>query len=419
MPQPAFCRECLSVIAPAKRCGVCASPRVQAHDELFSLSIAHMDCDAFYASVEKRDNPQLRDKPVIIGGGKRGVVSTACYIARINGVRSAMPMFQALKLCPDAVVVKPRMSVYVDVSKSIRAMMNELTPIVEPLSLDEAFLDLSGTSTLHGEPPALSMARLVKRMEDELGVSGSVGLSHNKFLAKMASDFDKPRGFSVIGQAETKTLLHDLPVGKIWGVGAVMQAKLESHGIRSFSDIQRRDRKDLTEAYGAMGDHLWQLSQGIDARRVTKNAPVKSISKETTFFEDTTDIDILDGHLWRLAEQVSDNAKAKDYAGRVVTFKVKRANHKGVSRRITLREPTQMADRIYHHARPMLTEVMPMAPFRLIGVGLSHLGAAEDADQFSDLLEQEAEKRAKAETAADKIKAKFGKNAIMKGRALR
>jgi DNA polymerase-4 len=214
---PAFCRDCLTAFDEAARCPACRSPRVIGHAELFGLSIAHMDCDAFYASVEKRDNPALRDVPLIVGGGQRGVVSTCCYLARIHGVRSAMPMFQAMKLCPDAVVVKPRMAVYAEVSRAIRAMMEEMTPSIEPLSLDEAFLDLSGTARLHGAPPAVMLARLVQRMETELGVTGSVGVSHNKFLAKIASDLDKPRGFSVIGRAETADFLRPKPVRIIWG----------------------------------------------------------------------------------------------------------------------------------------------------------------------------------------------------------
>jgi len=189
---PALCRACLTEIEEASRCPACGSPRVLSHPELFSLSIAHMDCDAFYASVEKRDNPELRDKPVIIGGGRRGVVSTACYIARIKGVRSAMPMFKALKLCPEAIVVRGRMDTYVEVSRQIRKLMEDLTPDIEPLSLDEAFLDLSGTARLHGHPPAVMLANLLKRMEEELGITGSIGLSQNKFLAKVASDLDKP-----------------------------------------------------------------------------------------------------------------------------------------------------------------------------------------------------------------------------------
>ncbi|MCP5072995.1 MAG: DNA polymerase IV [Rhodobacteraceae bacterium] len=416
---PAFCRDCLTRFDAMPRCPNCRSPRVLAHDELCDLSIAHMDCDAFYASVEKRDNPEIRDKPVIIGGGKRGVVSTACYIARINGVRSAMPMFQALKLCPDAVVVKPRMAAYVDVSKQIRQMMQDLTPVVEPLSLDEAFMDLSGTEKLHGAPPAIMMARLVKRMQEELGVSGSIGLSHNKFLAKLASDLDKPQGFSVIGKAETEGYLADLPVKKIWGVGAAMQKRLERDGIRSFADLRRRDRKDLAERYGSMGDRLWHLSRGQDKRHVSTREPVKSISKETTFLEDTADLVVLDGHLWRLAEQVSDRAKEKNWAGRVVTLKVKKANHQSLTRRTSLSEPTQIADRIYNTARSLLDAVIEKGPFRLIGVGISHLETPEAADQFMDLLQQDEAKRAKAERATDEIREKFGKNAILKGRSLR
>jgi DNA polymerase-4 len=287
---------------------------VLAHDELFSLSIAHMDCDAFYASVEKRDNPDLRDKPVIVGGETRGVVSTCCYIARISGVHSAMPMFQAKRLCPDAVIVPPRMSVYVEVSHAIRTLMEALTPAIEPLSLDEAFLDLTGTENLHGAPPAIVLARLVKQMEDDLGISGSIGLSHNKFLAKLASDMDKPRGFSVIGQGETLDYLANLPVKKIWGVGKALQAKLENDGIRKFTDLRRRDRKDLSKRYGAMGDRLWHLCRGEDKRRISNHDPVKSISRETTFNTDISDIEKLDGYIWRLSEQVSRRAKAKSWA---------------------------------------------------------------------------------------------------------
>ena len=419
MPTSAFCRDCLTVCAPKPRCQHCASPRVLQHAELFDLSIAHMDCDAFYASVEKRDNPEIRDKPVIIGGGKRGVVSTACYIARINGVHSAMPMFKALKLCPDAIVVRPRMDAYVEVSKQIKSMMSELSPVIEPLSLDEAFIDLSGTTKLHGAPPAVMLARLVKRMEDEIGISGSIGLSHNKFLAKLASDLDKPRGFSVIGEAETLDLLAPLPIKKIWGAGPVLQKKLHSDGIQTFADLRRRERKALGERFGSMGDRLWHLARGLDHRRITGRDPVKSISKETTFFEDIADLDLLDGYLWRLAEQVSDRAKAKEYAGKTVTLKVKKSDFKSLTRSVTLSEPTQMADRIYSSARQMLDGVAAQAPFRLIGVGISHLTKPDEADHYMDLLEQDAAKRAKAERATDAIRERFGKDAIRKGRSLR
>jgi DNA polymerase-4 len=402
-----------------RRCPACASPRVVNHDELYDLSIAHMDCDAFYASVEKRDDPSLTDKPVIIGGGRRGVVSTACYVARIRGVRSAMPMFQALKLCPDAVIIKPRMEAYVEAAKAIRDMMQDLTPAIEPLSLDEAFMDLRGTARLHGAPPAVMLAKLIKRMRDEVGLTGSIGLSHNKFLAKVASDLNKPHGFSVIGAAETDDFLRDKPVGMIWGVGAVTKVALEKAGIRTFTDLLRWDRADLTVRFGSMGERLWHLARGKDQRRVSAHEPVKSISKETTFNDNTSDPDILVGHLWRLAEQVADRAKAKDLAGRVVTLKLKRADHTTITRRLTLHDGTQMADVIYRTARALFDQVGDQGPYRLLGCGLSHLISAEGADWSNDLLDPDANKRSAAERATDKIREKFGADAILKGRALR
>ncbi|MDA0222774.1 MAG: DNA polymerase IV [Proteobacteria bacterium] len=416
---PALCRDCLTEIAPAPRCPNCRSPRVLVHAELFSLTIAHMDCDAFYASVEKRDNPELRNQAVIVGGAHRSVVSTCCYIARIKGVRSAMPMFQALKLCPEAVVVKPRMSVYVEVSRQIREMMKEMTPAIEPLSLDEAFLDLTGTERLHHAPAALQLARLVKRMEVELGISGSIGLSHNKFLAKIASDIDKPRGFSVIGKDETDAFLRGKPVGLIWGVGKAFQTTLERDGIRTFTDLLRWDRKDLGARYGTMGDRLWHLARGMDYRRVSSNAPMKSISNETTFYEDTAALSVLDGHIWRMSEKVADRAKKQGVTGRVVTLKVKQSDHKSLTRRTSLPDPTQIADRIYSIARILLEGVIDKGPFRLIGVGISNLEDLKTSENFGDLLDPEARKREKAERVSDKIREKFGDAAILKGRALR
>ncbi|MGB3555795.1 MAG: DNA polymerase IV, partial [Jannaschia sp.] len=409
---PALCRQCLHCFEEARRCPRCASPRVTTHPELNDLSIAHMDCDAFYASVEKRDRPDLADKPVIIGGGRRGVVSTCCYVARIRGVRSAMPMFRALELCPDAVIIKGRMSLYVEVSQRIRTMMEELTPDIEPLSLDEAFLDLTGTERLHGQPPAVMLARLVRRMQEELGITGSVGLSHNKFLAKIASDLDKPRGFSVIGRAETETFLADRPVGIIWGVGIVGQEALKKAGINTIRDLRRWDRVDLGRRFGSMGDRLWHLARGEDRRRVSRNRPVKSISKETTFSENTDDPDILDGHLWRLAEQVSDRAKTKGVAGRVVTLKLKRADFTAVTRRHALSEPTQMADRIYREGRALFDALGRTGQARLIGVGISDLVPEGQADRAGDLLDPQAGRRAAAERATDAIRARFGTDAI-------
>jgi len=420
LPTPSLCRDCLTLTdSTVARCPACRSPRIVRHEELTQLSIAHMDCDAFYASVEKRDNPAIRDQPVIVGGGTRGVVSTCCYIARIKGVRSAMPMFQALKLCPEAVVVKPRFAAYTEASRAIRAMMEDLTPSIEPLSLDEAFLDLTGTARLHGAAPAVLLARLTKRMEDELGLTGSIGLSHNKFLAKIASDLDKPRGFSVIGKAETETFLKPRPVRIIWGVGQATQAALEAAGIRTIADLLRWDRADLGARFGSMGDRLWHLARGLDTRRVNRDEKLKSISKETTFFEDTSDPDLLDGHIWRLSEQVADRAKAKRLSGRTVTLKLKRGDFQLVTRRHALTDPTQLTDRIYRAARDLFDHAGTQGPFRLIGVGISDLAPEDQADLSADLLDPEAGRRAAAERATDAIRAKFGADAIIKGRALR
>ncbi len=417
---PALCRDCLHHEADDfTRCPVCRSRRVIAHPELFDLSIAHMDCDAFYAAVEKRDRPELRDKPVIIGGGRRGVVSTACYVARIRGVKSAMPMFKALKLCPEAVVLKPRFDAYLEASRQVRALMDDLTPTVEPLSLDEAFMDLTGTARLHGSPPAAMLAGLVKRMAEEIGITGSIGLSHNKFLAKVASDLDKPRGFSVIGEAETAAFLAPKSVRLIWGIGPSAQESLEKAGIRTMADLLRWDRRDLHARFGGMGERLWHLARGQDYRRVSARNPVKSLSNETTFGEDTADPDLLDGHIWRLAEHVAARAKAKDLAGRVVMLKLKRADHSLLSRRISLPQPTQLADGLYRAARALFDQVGDEGPYRLIGVGLSELCEAAMADREADLLDPEAAKRAEAERAADRIRERFGEDAILKGRALR
>jgi DNA polymerase-4 len=416
---PALCRDCLTAFDAGTRCPACRSPRLASHPELNTLSIAHMDCDAFYASVEKRDNPALLQHPVIVGGGTRGVVSTCCYLARIKGVRSAMPMFQALKLCPEAVVVKPRMAAYVDASRAIRSLMEALTPAIEPLSLDEAFLDLTGTERLHGATPAATLIGLQRRIERELGLTASVGLSHNKFLAKIASDLDKPRGFSVIGRAETEAFLAARPVRIIWGVGTATQAALEKAGIRGIADLLRWDRADLVARFGSMGDRLYHLARGQDHRPVSRDEVPKSISKETTFNEDTADRDLLEGHLWRLAEGVADRAKAKGLAGRVVVLKLKRADFGLVTRRVSLHGPTQTADRIWRAAQEMLAALPPGVAYRLIGVGLSEIGPEAGADQTDDLLDPEAGRRAAAERATDAIRARFGKDAIIKGRSLR
>lgn len=415
----ALCRDCLISLPKTHRCPRCGGPRVLSHGELADLAIAHVDCDAFYASVEKRDNPELADIPVIVGGGRRGVVTTACYLARTRGVRSAMPMFEARRLCPDAVIVKPRMDHYVEVSRQIRAMMTALTPLVEPLSLDEAFLDLSGTQRLHKEHPALMLARLQTRIERELDLTVSIGLSHNKFLAKIASDLDKPRGFAVIGRTETESFLARQRVGVIWGVGASTRRALETEGIRTIADIRQRDRKHLIKRFGATGDRLWRLSHGQDERRVLPNRAIKSISNETTFREDISDPDQLESHLWRLCEKVAARAKERNLAGRVITLKLKHADHQIVTRRQTLENPTQLAHVLYKHACFLLHRSIGNFSFRLIGLGLSHLIDTDVSVADADLLQSETNQRTEIERLTDQIRARFGVGTINFGRALR
>lgn len=387
------------------------------HPEISTLSIAHIDCDAFYASVEKRDDPGLADKALIIGGGRRGVVSTACYIARLSGVRSAMPMFKALALCPDAVVLPPRMDKYAEVSREIRTMMHSLTPLVEPLSLDEAFLDMTGTERVHGAIPAVSLARLVQRISDELGVTASVGLSDCKFLAKIASDLDKPQGFSVIGRAEALDFLEPKPVSTIWGVGSALNAKLRADGIATIGDIRRLDRTDLIARYGSMGQRLHQLSHARDTRSVDPGGKMKSVSAETTLSENLKDPELLRAHLWQLSEKVSARCKAKDIAGHTVTLKLKTADFRTVTRSVTRDTPTQLADVVYHAALPALTALLGTQSYRLIGVGLSNLVAAEPTGETGgvDLFDPAAPTRAQAERAVDAIRAKFGGEAVGKG----
>ena len=415
---PSLCRKCFNTFNEEGRCPRCSSPLVVSHSELFDLNIAHMDCDAFYASVEKRDNPDLADKPVIIGGGRRGVVSTACYIARIRGVKSAMPMFKALEKCPDAVVIRPRMKIYAEISHQIREMMNDITPLVEPLSLDEAFMDLSGTQKLHGAPPAVMLAKLMDRISDNLGLTGSIGLSHNKFLAKIASDLNKPNGYSIIGEAETSSFLKDKSIRLIWGVGASTQKSLEKSGIRTFLDLLRWDRKDLVSKFGSMGDRLWFLARGQDARVVSNSDRIKSISNETTLNENTSNIRVLEGHLWRLCEKVSSRAKSKGLAGTIMILKLKSSNHKIITRRVTLRDPTYLADVLFRSTYPLMEAAIENGPFRLVGAGLSGLCLASQAQREPELLDDGVLNRIKVERVTDEIREKFGDEAMIKGRSL-
>jgi DNA polymerase IV len=328
-----FCRDCLADVPErALRCPDCGSPRIACHDELLSLSIAHVDCDAFYATIEKRDDPSLRDKPLIVGGGRRGVVATACYVARTYGIRSAMPMFEARRLCPHAHVVRPDMAKYAAVGRKVRELMGALTPLVEPLSIDEAFLDLTGTERLHGMAPAKSLAAFALRVEQEIGITVSIGMSQNKFLAKIASDLDKPRGFSALALGEAAGFLAPRPVTFIWGVGKTMGAALARAGYRTIADLQRAAESELMRRFGAEGLRFARLARGVDARAVNPGRETKSISAETTLDRDVADFRALERLLWALCEKVSGRLKAKALAGTTVTLKLKSADFRSPPR---------------------------------------------------------------------------------------
>jgi DNA polymerase-4 len=414
-----LCRDCLTVKSEDfDRCPACGHLRVVSHPALSTLTIAHVDCDAFYAAVEKRDRPDLRDKPLIVGGGTRGVVTTCCYIARLYGVRSAMPMFKALKLCPEAVVVRPDFPKYHEAGRAIRARMDALTPLVQPVSIDEAYLDLSGTERLHGVPPAASLARLALEVEQQVGVTVSVGLSANKFLAKTASELDKPRGFAVLAPEEAEAFLAERPAGFLHGVGPKFAELLTKDGFHTVGDLQRAELKDLIRSYGETGEWLKRCAHGRDDRRVSPNDDRKSVSSETTFFEDTGDLSVLEDHLWRLSVKTADRAKAEGVVGLVVTLKLKTSEFKPITRRISLHAPTQLAQEVFRTARPLLAkEANGRARYRLIGVGLS--GLSPYHSDGTDLIDPKVAKRAAAERASDKARARFGPGAVITGRAAR
>jgi DNA polymerase-4 len=415
---PAACRDCLArLTAWQAKCPECGSARVVSHTRLFDLTVAHIDCDAFYAAIEKRDRPDLTGQPVIVGGGKRGVVSTCCYIARTYGVRSAMPMFKALKACPDAVVIKPRMDLYVEEGRRIREMMQRLTPMVEPVSIDEAYLDLAGTEALHGAPPAIMLMKLQKQVEDELRLTISVGLAGNKFLAKTASEADKPRGFFVLSPEEAPDYLAPKSVRVIGGVGAQFEKKLMADGIRTVGDIQKIDMKTLVRRYGETGLWLHNCAFGRHDRKVDPDGERKSVSSETTFNEDISDPKRLEDILWRLSERTADRAKDSGVEGRVVTLKLKTHDFRSFTRRVSLGEATQLAQVIFRAAKPMLARETKGMRYRLLGVGISDL--VEAKGDAIDLADPRSLKRAKAERASDKARDKFGDEAVMTGRGVR
>src|SRR5947199_1272859 len=410
-----FCRDCRRDLPDAApRCPTCGSPRLVRHPELDLLAIAHVDCDAFYATIEKRDDPTLADKPVIVGGGQRGVVLTACYVTRTFGVRSAMPMFEARRLCPHATVVRPDMEKYARVGRQVRDLMFKLTPLVEPVSIDEAFIDLSGTARLHGMSPAKALAGFAGEVERALCITVSIGLASNKFLAKIASDLDKPRGFAVLGGGEAAAFLAPKPVALIFGVGKIAQQRLSRDGLRSIGDLQRAGEKDLRRRYGAEGARLFRLAHGVVTRPVQAEREAKSISAETTFDRDIADFRLLELRLWRLAEKVSWRLKGNGLAGSTVTLKLQSADFPLRTRDQSHAHPTQLASRIFAVGRELLARETDGTMFRLIGIGVSGLCDADGAD-FADLIDRRS---AGAEQAMDRLRERFGEEAVVKGLAL-
>jgi DNA polymerase IV len=407
-----FCRDCLADAAPDdRRCTACGSPRLARHPELEALSVAHIDCDAFYATVEKRDDPSLAAEPVIVGGGRRGVVAAACYVARTYGIRSAMPMFEALRRCPHAKVIRPDMEKYIKVGREVRQMMLALTPLVEPLSIDEAFLDLSGTARLHGLSAAKALARFASEVEKKLRITVSIGLSCNKFLAKVASDIDKPRGFAVLGGRDAPAFLAPKPVSFIFGVGAVSAARYARDGFSRIVDLQRAGEIELLRRYGEEGRRLSRLAHGIDERKVDPARENKSISSETTFERDIADFRMLERILWNLAEEVSARLKHHELAGVTITLKLKTGDFKIRTRAQSLETPTQLAGRIFGAARMLLERETDGTQFRLLGVGVSALVSADEADP-ADLVDGRA---ALAEHAVDDLRARFGDAVLVRG----
>jgi len=413
----ALCRDCANVSAASDdRCETCGSSRLLRHPERDRLTMAHVDCDAFYAAIEKRNRPDLAQQPVLVGGRERGVVTAACYVARLYGCRSAMPMSEALRRCPDAVVIRPDMATYVREGRRIRTMMENLTPQVEPISIDEAFLDLAGTQRLRGSPAA-NLVRLALRIEREVGITVSVGLSANKFLAKLASDMDKPRGFTIIGQAEAESVLRPLPVSRIWGVGQALERRLAHDGLRIIGDLQRQSAETLTNRYGRTGLRLARFSHGQDDRPVSNERRTKSVSSETTFARDIRTLNALERKLWLLCETVARRLRASNQAGRTVVLKLKTASFASRTRQARLPCATQLADTLFRHGQTLLKREADGTWFRLIGIGVADLCSGHEADP-PDLAEPSRTRRKNLEAALDELRNRMGSDVVRQGRDL-
>ena len=411
-----ICKECFQIFLDQIRCPSCRSPRIVSHKELFSLNIAHVDCDAFYASIEKSHNPEFANKPVIVGSGKRGIVTTCCYIARINGIKSAMPLYVAKKLCPNAIIIAPRMKLYKEVSNLIYSKMIKLTPILETVALDEAYLNLSGTFQLHGKTSVELLLNLAKEVENELNLSISIGLSENRFLAKLASSINKPRSFTVIGKEDKLDFIRDLSVNCIPGVGPSLSKKLKSDSIEKFQHLMKLNQKTLKKRYGLYGERLWKLAKGEDNKIIAPNNIKKSISKEITFDVDLSERTQIKKALWMLSENVSEELKLKQMAGNRITLKLKNYNFKLSSLSHTSSQSLKLAEDLFIISNILLNKKLSLSPLRLIGLSVSKLSPEQAEGRIEKSLDTIHSKKQKTELAIDKIRSKFGKHVINKGR---
>jgi DNA polymerase-4 len=416
---PSLCRDChLVADTITSRCPVCGSGRLIHHRSLLHLTIAHIDCDAFFASVEKRDRPDLQSRPVIVGGGTRGVVTAACYVARIYGVKSAMPMFKALKACPDAVVIKPDFAKYTAASRQVRALMSELTPLMQPLSIDEAVLDLSGTQALHAAAPAVVLARFASAVEQHVGITVSIGLAANRLMAKIAAGRGKPRGFTVIDAEEAASLLAPESVRLLPGIGAAQARKLEALGITRLGQLQVLPERDAARKLGDDGPALVHRARGEDRRVVDPSREAKSVSAETTFDRDLSAIPDLERHLWRLCEKLARRLREHELAAGGVVLKLKTSRFASRTRAARLSSPTVLPDRLFDLARVLLAKEATGTEFRLIGIGANPLVPGSTAD-LGDLADSTTPRRAAAQAAIDALRGRFGEAAIARGRSLR
>ena len=388
MTAPAVCRDCAAAVCgEPRRCPSCGSRRLFRHGELHDLPIGHIDCDSFYTTVEKRDRPELATRPVIVGGEGRGVVAACCYIARMSGVRSAMPIAQAKERCPEAVILAPEFAKYRAVGHRARTIMQAFTPAIEPISLDEAYLDLTGIEARLAISPAQALVEIVRRFEAELRITASIGLSYNKLLAKIASDLDKPRGFAAIGRAEAVAFLALRPVAILWGVGPALAKRLTDDGIRTVGDLNGRDEVWLVRRYGAMGRQLYRYARGEDPRRVAPEAPTRSVSAEDTFEWPTADLVALRRELRRLCGKVEERMSREKVLGRSLVLKLMTADFQLLTRSRRIDPPTRSAEALFVGALRLLERETDGRQFRLLGVGCSEI-VPEETNPQPDLFQR-------------------------------